>query len=329
MIEKCPKILVTGGAGYIGSHLCRILDDSKIEYVVLDNFSTGFEQALPLKTKIYRGDISDLSILNKIFQENNIQSVMHFAAKISVAESIEKPKLYHETNYLKLVSFSEYCKEHGVSNFIFSSTAAVYGDLETEKVQENSPTKPQSPYGKSKLEAEKHLQKISDEQFNIGILRYFNVAGAHPDGSIGQSTKGETSLVKACALTAAGKLDSLHIFGTDYPTKDGTCERDFIHVMDLADIHIQCLEFLKTKKQSILLNCGYGRSFTVKEVVSSMKTVSGIDFKVFHSDRRAGDIVSSCSDTTLLQKSLNWSPMFNDLDEICKSAFQWEKSPKY
>lgn len=327
--DQPTKILVTGGAGYIGSHLCRILKDQMQDFLVLDDFSTGFEKALPDDITVYKGDIADHSLLEKLFQENSIDSVMHFAAKISVAESIKNPKLYHENNFLKLVQFSDFCKANGVENFIFSSTAAVYGDVKTDKVYEDSPTNPQSPYGKSKLEAENHLRAISDSSFRTGILRYFNVAGAHPDGSIGQSTKNESSLIKACALAATGKLPALEIYGTDYNTKDGTCERDFIHVMDLAEIHIEALKHLIATKKSLLLNCGYGKSFSVKQVVESMKKVSQTDFKVLACPRREGDIVTSCSDTTQLRQTLQWKPKFNEIDDICLSSFQWEKLPKY
>jgi UDP-glucose 4-epimerase len=257
---------------------------------------------------------------------------LHFAAHINVEDSFSRPLNYYENNFVSLLNLLKMCQKYNVNNFVFSSTAAVYGDVRADKVDELHPTQPINPYGRSKLFAESLLQdfKNSNSEFEYVILRYFNVSGASDNGIIGQSTKGASNLIKIAVETAVGKRESLSIFGTDYSTIDGTCIRDFIHVDDLAEAHISSLDYLDSSARcSDVFNCGYGEGYSVREVVNSIKNISGIDFKVIECKRRIGDPQKVIADPSKIKNKLNWKPKKNDLELICKSAYLWEINKRY
>ncbi len=323
------NILVTGGAGYIGSHVVKQLGertDHKI--TVLDNLVTGFKESI-LYGDFINADLSDFEQIEKIFKENEFDAVIHFAASLVVPESVENPLKYYLNNTANTAHLIKQCVLNGVNKFIFSSTAAVYGEppIEMIPVTEESMTSPINPYGSSKLMSETVLRDTANayEDFNYVALRYFNVAGASVDGKIGQSTKDATLLIKVAAETALGKRKKMYIFGDDYPTQDGTCIRDYIHVEDLASAHIKALEYLEDSQESGVFNCGYGHGFSVKEVLETMKKVSGIDFPVELKDRRAGDPAILISDNSKIRDVMKWTPEYDDLELICKTGLEWEK----
>src|SRR5882757_3206752 len=289
------SVLITGGAGYIGSHMAHHLlqagENEKI--TILDNLSTGVEQNMPRGVNFVRGDIADQTLVSKILETQKIDSVIHFAGSVVVPESVEKPLDYYANNTAATRSLIEACVRNGVANFIFSSTAAVYGTPKTIPVAEDSPTVAESPYGRSKLMTEWMLQDAAAAHgIKFGILRYFNVAGADPDGRTGQSTPRATHLIKRACEVATGKFPRLTIFGTDYDTPDGTGVRDFIHVSDLVDIHERVLAHLRDTGQSVLLNCGYGRGFSVREVAATVQRISGTVLEIEEAPRRPGDLAS-------------------------------------
>lgn len=320
------KILVVGGAGYIGSHVVKLLGESGYDIVILDNLSTGNKEAVTYGELIV-GELSDGLVLDKIFTDFDIEAVMHFAGSIVVPESVEKPLEYYENNTSNALFLLKKCKEHNILNFIFSSTAAVYGEGLSRPVKENDPVDPINPYGRSKLMVEWMLEDLSHawSGFNYITLRYFNVAGADPDGLIGQSSPICTHLIKRAALTALGEIDELQIFGTDYDTSDGTCIRDYIHVTDLAQAHLDALAYLIKEKKSHVLNCGYGEGHTVNEVVATMKEVSGVDFKATAAPRRAGDPPFLMSNPEKIKSLLGWTPKYDSLKFMVESALNWEK----
>ena len=324
------KIFVTGGAGYIGSHVVKILGEKGFDILVYDNLSTGHKEAV-LYGKLIEGDLSDNEKLKKILKEFQPDAVMHFAAFIEVAESVENPLKYYKNNTCNTINLLEAILECKIENFIFSSTAAVYGIPEKIPVNEEAPLDPINPYGQSKVFVEKILKDIvnSYKNFNYISLRYFNVAGADPEGKIGQKYKNPTHLITRALKTAKGEFDKLEIYGTDYPTKDGTCIRDYIHVMDLADAHIVALEYLIKEKRSDVFNLGYGHGFTVREVVEMVKKVTNVDFKVVETDRRPGDPPALVADNSKLIKMLNWSPKYDDLEKIIETAWRWELNPAF
>lgn len=322
------KILITGGAGYIGSHLVKLLgEQTKNEIVVLDNLSTGNKEAV-LFGRLETLDLSDFDKIDNFFKVEKFDAVIHFAAKIVVPESVEKPLLYYMNNTANTMNLIKCCVERGVKRFIFSSTAAVYGEPDVPIITENSPTRPINPYGVSKLMSEKIIKDAAFAYpgFKFVILRYFNVAGADPDGKIGQSFPTATHLVKAASLAAIGKKDCLSVFGNDFNTKDGTGIRDYIHVVDLGTAHIAALKYLENGGESDVFNCGYGKGFSVFDVINSMKKVSKQDFAVKIAPRRAGDPAMLIADNSKILKTLDWTPKFQDLDFICKTALLWEKS---
>lgn len=321
-------ILITGGAGYIGSHVAHLLQRYGRKIVVLDNLYSGHRWAVPKEIDLVVGNCGDKDLLNTLIGKYSIKSVIHFAAHLEVEESTRLPFKYYRNNFVNTLNLLETCLTHGISNFIFSSTCAVYGTPENSSVSETSPQAPINPYGRSKLMIEwllKDLATTHSSSLKYCILRYFNVAGAKIDGGLGQATPNATQLIKVASEVALGKRDKLTIFGTDYPTPDGTCIRDYIHVEDLANAHRLALEYLESGGKSEVFNCGYGHGFSVKEVVSSMKKVTGIDFPVIFAERRPGDAVSIYADPNKIKGILNWVPKYNDIDLICKSGFAWEK----
>jgi UDP-glucose 4-epimerase len=322
------SVLITGGAGYIGSHMAHHLiqvgENEKI--TILDNLSTGVEQNMPRNVTFVRGDIADQALVSEILQTQKVDSVIHFAGSVVVPESVEKPLDYYANNTSAARSLIEACVRHGVGNFIFSSTAAVYGTPTTIPVAEDSPTPAESPYGRSKLMTEWILQDAAAaHDIKFGILRYFNVAGADPQGRTGQSTPRATHLIKRACEAATGKIAKLTIFGTDYDTQDGTGVRDFIHVSDLVDIHKCVLDRLRGGGESLLINCGYGRGFSVRQVVAAVERVSGKSLAIDLAPRRPGDLGIVVADTTKLSKLLNWKPRHDDLDKIVETALNWER----
>ncbi len=322
------KILITGGAGYIGSHLVKQLgEDSLHEIFVLDNLSTGFRDSI-LYGEFIKADLSDFYLIDRIFKKYQFDAVIHFAASLTVSESVENPLKYYLNNTANTANLIKTCLKYDVNRFIFSSTAAVYGEKKEDEsiVKESDSLNPLNPYGRSKLMSEMILKDASKAKsdFKYVILRYFNVAGASIDGKIGQKTKNATVLIKVCAETAAGKRDKIQIFGNDYPTKDGTCIRDYIHVEDLCYAHTKALDYLNEGGESDVFNCGYQKGYSVLEVIETMKEVSKRDFKVEIAKRREGDPSQIIANSNKIRNVLGWSPKYNDLKLICKTAFEWE-----
>lgn len=324
------KVFITGGAGYIGSHVVKALGEKGYEILVYDNLSTGHEEAV-LYGKLVKGDLANKEFLKKTLQEFKPDAVMHFAAFIEVAESVRNPLKYYRNNTANTLNLLEAMQELGINKFIFSSTAAVYGNPEKIPVKEDAPINPINPYGQSKAFVEKILKDLSEanKDFNYVSLRYFNVAGADPEGRIGQSYQNATHLITRALKAAKGEYEKLYIFGTDYPTPDGTCIRDFIHVDDLADAHILALEYLNQGGKSDVFNCGYGHGYSVKEVIETAKKVTGIDFPVEETGRREGDPAVLVADSTKLKKTLGWKPRYDNLEFIIKTAWNWELNPRF
>ncbi len=323
------KILVTGGAGYIGSHVVKQLgEQTDHDITVLDNLVTGFQESI-LYGDFIKADLSNFKQIEEIIKEGNYDAVIHFAASLVVPESVENPLKYYLNNTANTANLIKQCVTYGVNKFIFSSTAAVYGEPAPDliPVTEESPVAPINPYGSSKLMSETVLKDtaFAYDEFNYIALRYFNVAGASVDGKIGQSTENATLLIKVAAETALGKRDKMFIFGDDYPTEDGTCIRDYIHVEDLASAHIRALEHLEEGKEGGVFNCGYGHGFSVKEVLETMKKVSGVDFPVEIKERRAGDPAILISNNRKIREVMHWTPKYDDLELICKTGLEWEK----
>jgi UDP-glucose 4-epimerase len=320
-------ILVTGGAGYIGSHMVHALVDAGERVVVLDNLTTGFDWAVAPGVPLVVGDTGDQAQVAALMAEHRVDAVIHFAASIVVPDSVADPLGYYRNNTANSRSLIETAVKHGVRHFIFSSTAAVYGNPQRIPVREDDPTVPTSPYGSSKLMTEVMLRD-SGAAYGLRhvILRYFNVAGADPLGRAGQSTKGATHLIKVALEAALGRRRKVDVFGTDYPTPDGTCIRDYIHVADLVAAHSDALAYLRGGGSSTTLNCGYGRGFSVLNVIETVKRVSGVDFTVEFTGRRAGDpaqIVAACDRA---RSTLGWQPRFDDLTRIVADALAWERS---
>lgn len=322
------KVLVTGGAGYIGSHTVQALLGSGHQVVVYDNLSTGFKNAIPLAVEFVQGDVCNQQQLAETLQQFKIEAVIHFAAKLIVPESIEKPIEYYQNNTAGVLSLAQACVTAGVDKVVFSSTAAVYGDVaSSELISEKSATAPLNPYGWSKLMSEQMLRDC-EKPFGLRSvsLRYFNVAGAAVDGKNGQSTKNATHLIKVASQAACGTRASVGVFGSDYPTPDGTGVRDYIHVEDLADLHVLALDYLCNGGKSDVFNCGYGLGFSVREVINTVRKVSGKEFEVIEQPRRAGDAAQLVANSSKVQKAFNWQPKRNDLELICRTAYEWEKS---
>ena len=319
-------VLVCGGAGYIGSHMVAALLDKGEEVIVLDNFQKGHRNAI-LGGKVYEGDIRDKELLNKIFSENAIDAVIDFAADSLVGESVYEPLKYFNNNIGGTISLLEAMKEHGVNNIVFSSTAATYGEPKNIPIKEEDETIPTNPYGESKLAVERIL-KWCDKAYGIKytVLRYFNAAGAHINGKIGEDHRPETHLIPIILEVALGKREAITVFGDDYPTKDGTCIRDYIHVMDLVNAHSLALERLRIGGKSKTYNLGNGKGFSVKEVIEAARKVTGKEIKVIMAERRAGDPAELVASANKVMDELNWMPEYNSLETIIKTAWDWHKN---
>ncbi len=322
---KNKKILVTGGAGYIGSHVVRQLGDAGEDVITLDNLSTGFEAAVTAGELVI-GDTGDAALLERVFSNHDIDTVMHFAAHTVVPESVADPLKYYRNNTCSSRTLLEAAASHGVRNIVFSSTAAVYGIPDGGKASEDSPTRPINPYGTSKLMTEWMLRDLA---FAGGpdyvALRYFNVAGCEPSGTIGQSTPKATLLVKVACEAATGKRPGVAIYGTDYPTPDGTGLRDYIHVEDLATAHLDALAYLRKGGESTVLNCGYGHGYSVREVLAAVENANGSPLNIAEEARRAGDPPELIAVAERVRKVLGWTPRFDDLDTIVRTSLAWER----
>ncbi len=319
------KVLVTGGAGYIGSHVVKALGERGYSVLTYDNLSYGHKEAV-LYGELVVADLSDKEMLNKIFKDFKPDAVIHFAASIVVPESVREPLKYYRNNFCNTLNLIETCIEHGVRNFIFSSSAAVYGIPDKCPVSEDAPLNPINPYGRTKAMVESLIADVSQaKDFRYISLRYFNVAGDDSSGRLGQRRADATHLITLAVKTALGKRPYLEIYGTDYPTKDGTCIRDYIHVDDLADAHILAMEYLMNNGKNEIFNCGYGHGYSVREVVEATKRVSGVDFKVIETARREGDPPELVADSRKIKTTLGWLPKYDDLEYIVKTALEWER----
>lgn len=318
-------VLVTGGAGYIGSHMVLELTDAGETVVVVDNLSTGFRWAVAPEATLIVGDVGDQDLVRTVIQKHAVEAIIHFAGSIVVPESVADPLGYYLNNTVKSRALIETAVKSGVKTFIFSSTAAVYGNPLETPVTETAEPAPMSPYGSSKLMTEIMLRDTSlAHDFHYTALRYFNVAGADPEGRTGQSTKGATHLIKVACETALGKRGHIDVFGTDYPTRDGTCVRDYIHVTDLARAHTAALKYLRAGGNSDVFNVGYSKGYSVLEVLDAVKRVSGKPFDVRLAPRRSGDPASIVASSEKIRTRLGWQPKHDDLDAIVGQALAWE-----
>jgi UDP-glucose 4-epimerase len=318
------KIFITGGAGYIGSHIVKALGKKQHDILVYDNLSTGHEWAV-LYGRLVKGDLADTKFLNETIDAFRPDAVIHSAASIQVGESVQEPLKYYINNVLNTLNLMKAMEKNGIKNLIYSSTAAVYGMPEKIPVEESMPLEPINPYGTSKVMIEKVLADIAKvNDFKYIALRYFNVAGADPQIRIGQAYQDATHIITRALKTAHGEFPKLSIYGTDYPTPDGTCIRDYIHVDDLANAHIRALNHLLDTQKTNIMNCGYGHGFSVREVVKTVKKVTGIDFLVEETDRREGDPPQLVADSAKLRRITGWHPRHDDLEFIIKTAWEWE-----
>lgn len=330
------KILVTGGAGYIGSHVVKaLLNKNKHDITVIDNLCKGSKEAIATLRKVgefefVEMNLEDINKLEEFFKKSKFDAVIHFAAFIEVFESTQKPLKYYQNNTSNALNLITLCANYGVNKFIFSSTAAVYGEPENGEVSEDTPLNPINPYGRSKMMTEWFLKDLAsaNKDFKFAILRYFNVAGASSDGLLGQNYPNATHLIKVATQTITKQREKMFIFGDNYNTKDGTCIRDYIHVEDLASAHLSALKYLENGGQSEVFNVGYGRGFSVKEVVEKSKEVSGVDFIAQMGEPRAGDPACLIANSNKLRKLTGWLPEHDDLGEIIVSALNWEKKSK-
>lgn len=319
------SILVTGGAGYIGSHVVRQLGERGESIVILDDISSGVPEAV-LYGELIEGNTGDQALVSEILKKYQVESVLHFAAHTIVPESVENPLKYYQNNTANTRNLLECCQNAGVKHFIFSSTAAVYGNLEGGVATEDTPTKPINPYGSSKLMSEWMLKDLSAaSNLRHVTLRYFNVAGSEPEGRIGQNTPNATLLIKVAAEVAVGKRPEIFVYGTDYDTPDGTGVRDYIHVEDLASAHLKALDYLRQGGQSRTFNCGYGHGFSVREVLDAVQRVNGKPINIVEKPRRAGDPPSLVANSTAIQNELQWQPQYDNLDTIVSTSINWEK----
>jgi UDP-glucose 4-epimerase len=327
---QVKKILITGGAGYIGSHVVKALGEGGYELLVFDNLATGNRGAV-LYGDFVLGDLANAVLLRKTIGDFKPHSVIHFAASIVVSESVQDPLKYYRNNTANALNLIEACVDGGVPNLLFSSTAAVYGIPENIPVDESSLLRPINPYGVSKMMVEQMLKDVARAQstFNYIALRYFNVAGAEKNCRIGQAYKEPTHLITRALKTAKGEFPRLQIFGTDYATPDGTCIRDYIHVEDLAEAHVAAVDYLLKNRKSDIFNCGYGHGYSVREVVAAAKHVTGVDFPVEEVGRREGDPPALVAKSEKIRKVLGWTPRYDDLDYIVRTAWKWEQGKKF
>ncbi len=319
------KILLTGGAGYIGSHVVLSLLDQKHQVCIIDDFSTGHKEILPKNVELFECNVNEEAIVEKIIQSKKFDLLMHFAGFIKVEESVSSPKKYYENNTENSIKLFKTCYKNNLKNIIFSSTAATYGNpKENGSISENEILRPLNPYGLSKVNTENFLIK-NKEKFNSIILRYFNVAGADPELRSGLISDEPTHLIKILSEVAVGKKEKISIYGNDYNTHDGTAIRDYIHVTDLADIHIETAKYLIKKKVSNVFNCGYGRGYSVLEVINEANKITGNKIKFEFSKRRPGDAEKLISNVEKLHRNISWKPKYNNLNFIIESAINWEK----
>ena len=319
------RIFVTGGAGYIGSHVVKALGKEGHELLIYDNLSTGHEWAV-LSGRLLRGDLADRPAIREALRDFRPEAVMHFAASIQVEESVREPLAYYRNNVIHTLNLLEAMRETGTARFVYSSTAAVYGIPETIPVDERAPLRPINPYGASKVMVEQILADLAAaSDFRYCALRYFNVAGADPEGRIGQAYRNPTHLITRALKTAKGESPKLSIYGTDYPTTDGTCVRDYIHVDDLASAHLSALDRLMRTGETEIMNCGYGHGYSVREVVDIAKKVTGVAFAVEETGRRAGDPPALVADSRRIRELTGWKPLHDDLEFIIRTAWEWEK----
>jgi UDP-glucose 4-epimerase len=319
------SVLVTGGAGYIGSHMVLELLDSGESVVVLDNLSTGFRWAVPANATLVVGDVGDQELVRSIVRKHGVKAIIHFAGSIVVPESVADPLGYYHNNTVKSRALMEVAVEMGIENFIFSSTAAVYGNPKENPVREDAELRPMSPYGSSKLMTEIMLADTARaHNFRYVALRYFNVAGADPKGRSGQSTPNATHLIKVACEAALGRRPFMEVYGTDYDTPDGTCIRDYIHVTDLVRAHMTALRHLRDGGDSDIYNCGYSKGFSVLQVIDAVKRASGADFDVRLTDRRPGDPAAIVAASDKIRVQLGWRPLHDSLDTIAVQALAWE-----
>jgi UDP-glucose 4-epimerase len=318
-------VLVTGGAGYIGSHMVQALVEAGESVVVVDNLTTGFSAFLP-DVPLFIGDAGDENLVEGVISQHGVESIIHFAGSVVVPDSMRDPLGYYRNNTMTTQSLLRAAVKAGVNRFIFSSTAAVYGNPDQVPVPEHAPTRPLSPYGASKLMTEIMLHDVASAHgMGYVVLRYFNVAGADPQARVGLATPGATHLLKIAVEAATGQRAKIDVFGTDYPTPDGSCIRDFIHVSDLAQAHRAALSYLRGGGKPVTLNCGYGRGYSVLETIEAVRRVSGRDFAVQYASRRPGDIMTMVADTTRIRSTLDWTPQYDDLDTIARHALAWER----
>src|ERR1700726_4224422 len=319
-------VLVTGGAGYIGSHMVHALAEAGENVVVIDNLSTGFSQFVPEGVPLFIGDAGDENLVEGVIAQHRVESIIHFAGSVVVPDSMRDPLAYYRNNTMTTRSLMNAAVKGGISRFIFSSTAAVYGNPDQVPVSENAPTRPLSPYGSSKLMTEIMLHDVASAHgMTYVVLRYFNVAGADPLARFGLATVGATHLLKIAVEAATGQRAKIDVFGTDYPTPDGSCIRDFIHVSDLALAHRAALSYLRVGGTSATLNCGYGRGYSVLETIEAVRRVSGRNFAVQTAPRRPGDIMTMVADTSRVRKLLDWTPQYADIETIAAHALAGEQ----
>src|ERR1700756_2240709 len=319
-------VLVTGGAGYIGSHMVHALKEAGESVVVIDNLSTGFSTFVPEGVPLFIGDAADENLVEGVISAHGVESIIHFAGSVVVPDSMRDPLAYYRNNTMTTRSLLNAAVKGGVSRFIFSSTAAVYGNPEQVPVPEHAPTRPLSPYGSSELTAEIILHDVASAHgMSYVVLRYFNVAGADPQARMGLATVGATHLLKIAVEAATGQRAKIDVFGTDYPTPDGSCIRDFIHVSDLAQAHRAALAYLRDGGTSTTLNCGYRRGYSVMETIEAVRRVSLRNFAVQYAPRRPGDIMTMIADTSRIRSMLDWTPQYDDLETIATHALAWEE----
>jgi UDP-glucose 4-epimerase len=318
------NILVTGGAGYIGSHVVEMLVKSKSKVFIFDNLSTGYKKLINKKAKFIKGDIKSLRYLSKVINENKIHSIIHLAAYLNVNEGEKNKKRYFKNNVGGTLNLVKACQYNDVKNIIFSSSCSVYGNRE-DTVSENSKLKPKSYYAFTKLKSEEIIKKYSKKfNYKYGILRYFNVAGASKSGKIGEIEKSHGHLIKNIAIQSQKAKPQINVYGNDYNTKDGTCVRDYIHIMDLAEIHLKILKNISISKKSLILNCGYGKGYSVQEIIEVFKKLKK-NVKVKYKKRRPGDVAQVFANISKIKKVLKWKPKYNNINKIIKSAIDWEK----
>ena len=324
MFTFTNNILVTGGAGYIGSHIIELLVKKKFKVFIYDNLVTGYKKLINKKAVFIKGDIKNSKLLIKTINDNNINSIIHLAGYLNISEGQKNKKKYYKNNVIGTLNLVKACKNSTVKNIIFSSSCSVYGNIKGSVSEKNTP-KPKSYYAFTKYKSEEIIKKYEKKfNFKYGILRYFNVAGASPSGNIGEIEKSHDHLIKNLAIQSTKLRPKVDIFGNNYNTKDGTCIRDYIHVSDLADIHILVLKKISSSKKSLILNCGYGKGYSVKEIVEIFKKIKkGVIIK--YKKKRIGDVAQIYSDNSKLKKILKWKPKFNNIQTILKSAIKWEK----